>query len=66
MSINYEKINSIKKGDVEKRKAYLVGGGIGSLAAAAYLIRDGHVPGKNIYVLEELLLFGGSMDGIGT
>ena len=25
-------------------KAYLVGGGIGSLAAAAFMIRDGHFP----------------------
>jgi myosin-crossreactive antigen len=28
--------------------AYLVGGGIGSLAAAAFMIRDGHLPGENI------------------
>ena len=66
MSINYEKITSIKKENVENRKAYLVCGGIGSLAAAAYLIRDGHVPGKNIYILEQSKVFGGSMDGIGT
>ena len=29
-------------------KAYLVGGGIGSLAAAAFMIRDGKLPGGNI------------------
>ena len=28
-----------------KTKAYLDGGGIASLASAAYLIRDGHFPG---------------------
>ncbi|MBP2665360.1 MAG: oleate hydratase [Firmicutes bacterium] len=66
MSTNYEKINTLRKESVEQRKAYLVGGGIGSLAAAAYLIRDGHVPGKNIYILEKMKIFGGSMDGTGT
>jgi oleate hydratase len=33
---------------------YLVGGGIASLAAAAFLIRDGDVPGQNITILEQL------------
>ena len=32
---------------------YLVGGGIASLAAAAFLIRDGGVRGHNITILEE-------------
>ncbi|WBP86314.1 oleate hydratase [Kitasatospora cathayae] len=41
-------------------KAYLVGGGIAALAAAAFLIRDGDVPGENIHVLEQLPLAGGS------
>ena len=36
----------------DSAKAHLVGGGIASLAAAVYLIRDGHVPGKNIHILE--------------
>ncbi|UXY25338.1 oleate hydratase [Streptomyces sp. HUAS TT20] len=43
--------------------AYLVGGGIASLAAAAFLIRDGGLPGENIHILEELPIAGGSMDG---
>ena len=34
------------------RKAYLVGGGIGSLAAAAFMIRDGGIPGENISIFE--------------
>ena len=46
-------------------RAYLVGGGIASLAAAAFLIRDGGFPGENIHVLEELPVAGGSMDGSG-
>ncbi|MFZ5793159.1 MAG: oleate hydratase, partial [Pseudomonadota bacterium] len=36
------------------RKAYLVGGGIGSLAAAAFLIRDGGLKGSDITVYEML------------
>lgn len=36
-------------------KAYLVGGGIGSLAAAAFMIRDGGLPGGNISILEAAL-----------
>jgi oleate hydratase len=31
-------------------KAYLVGGGIGSLAAAAFMIRDGAIPWENIVI----------------
>ena len=48
------------------RKAYLVGGGIASLAAAAFLIRDGRLPGSNITILEESDRFGGSLDGAGS
>ena len=46
-------------------KAFLVGGGIGSLAAAAFLIRDGGMPGANISVFESGTLMGGSLDGAG-
>jgi oleate hydratase len=35
-----------------KTKEYLVGGGIGSMAAAAFMIRDGYLPGANISILE--------------
>ena len=52
--------------DVEKTNAYLVGGGLASLSAAIYLIRDGHVSGKNIHIFEELNITGGSMDGSGN
>ena len=47
------------------RHAYLVGGGIATLAAAVYLIRDGGVPGSCIHVLEESTL-GGSLDAGGS
>jgi oleate hydratase len=46
-------------------KAYLVGGGIGSLAAAAFMVRDGHLPGANISILEAAPVLGGSLDGAG-
>lgn len=35
------------------RTAYLVGGGIATLAAAVYLVRDGHFQGRNIAILGE-------------
>lgn len=47
-------------------RAYLVGGGIASLSAAAYLIRDGGLPGANIHVFEALDVLGGSLDGAGS
>jgi oleate hydratase len=47
-------------------KAYLVGGGIASLASAAYLLRDGGLKGANICILEETALLGGSLDGGGS
>ena len=47
-------------------KVYLVGGGIASLAAAVFLIRDGDVLGHNITILEELEKLGGSLDGAGS
>ena len=47
------------------QKAYLVGGGIGSLAAAAFMIRDGGFVGENISILEASAVLGGSLDGGG-
>jgi oleate hydratase len=46
-------------------KSYLVGGGMACLASAVYLIRDGHVPGKDIHILDESRL-GGSLDAGGS
>ncbi|MGL4370510.1 MAG: oleate hydratase [Spirochaetota bacterium] len=45
--------------------AYIVGGGIAGLTAAAFLIRDGKVPGENIHIIEELNITGGALDGAG-
>ncbi len=52
--------------DRSATKVYLVGGGIASLAAAAVMIRDGDVLGRNITILEELDKIGGSLDGSGS
>jgi oleate hydratase len=49
-----------------KTKAYLIGAGIASLASAAYLIRDGGLPGQNICIYEETDVVGGSLDGEGS
>jgi oleate hydratase len=48
------------------RKAYFVGSGIAALAGAAFLIRDGFIPGENIHIFEELKVTGGSLDGAGS
>lgn len=63
---SYQKINPKAPENIKTRQAYLIGGGIASLAAAAFLIRDAHMPGENIHVLEALDVVGGSMDGAGT
>ena len=44
-------------------KAYFIGGGVGSLAGAAFLVRDGAVAGGNITIYEGTPLLGGSLDG---
>jgi oleate hydratase len=51
---------------VNESNAYLLGGGIGSLAAATFMIRDGGLPGRNIFILEAKPLLGGSLDGYGN
>ncbi|MBY9080887.1 oleate hydratase [Paenibacillus sp. HN-1] len=52
--------------EYEGRQVYLVGGGIASLAAAAFLVRDCDFPGSGIHVIEELHILGGSNDGAGS
>lgn len=50
----------------ENRQVYLVGGGIASLAAAAFLVRNCDFPGKDIHMLEEIPILGGSNDRNGN
>lgn len=63
---NYQHVTALRPAGIEKKRAFLVGGGIGSLAAAAYLIRDGHMTGDQITILEELDVAGGSLDASGN
>ncbi|MGN0149110.1 MAG: oleate hydratase, partial [Clostridia bacterium] len=51
---------------MENKKAYIVGGGIAGMAAAAFLVRDAQMPGENITVYDQLPVFGGSMDACGN
>ena len=46
-------------------RAFIVGGGIASLSAAALLIRDGGFDGERIRIFEELDIAGGDLDGSG-
>lgn len=72
----YKKEETIKKEAVEDavvrsrdyvdRKAYFIGGGLASLAGAAYLIRDCKFPAEQIIIYEGMSILGGSNDGIGT
>jgi oleate hydratase len=63
---NYEAFARPRKpAGVEHKSAYLVGGGLASLAAAAFLIRDGQMAGERITILEASNISGGALDGAG-
>lgn len=53
------------KKEYGSKQVYFVGGGIASLAGAAYLVRDCDFPGSNIHIMEEMKILGGSNDGAG-
>ena len=53
-----------KPAGVDQKSAHLVGGGIASLAAAAFLIRDGQMDGSRITIYEASNIVGGCLDGI--
>ncbi len=64
---NYEAFARPRKPvNIETKAAYLVGGGLASLAAAAFLIRDGHMAGDRITILEASTVGGGALDGAGN
>lgn len=56
----------VKPEGIEKKKAYIVGGGIAGLAAAVFLIDDAGMPGENITIYEKRQYFGGCCDGFET
>ncbi len=62
---NYEAFARPRKPKgVENKTAWFVGSGLASLAGAAFLIRDGHMQGDRITILEQQDLAGGALDGI--
>lgn len=64
---NYEAFARPRKPHgVDDKRAWLVGAGLASLAAAAFLIRDGHMKGENITILEASAVDGGALDGAGN
>lgn len=61
---NYEAFTDARKPkDADKKSAYVIGGGLAGLAACVFMIRDGHMDGKKIHLLEEEALAGGSLNG---
>jgi len=61
----YDMIHATKPEGIENKKAYIIGGGIAGLAAAAFLATDAQMPAGNITVFEQLKVVGGSMDAAG-
>ncbi|MET8536913.1 oleate hydratase [Streptomyces sp. NPDC005065] len=62
---NYEAFARPRKPQgVDQKSAHLIGGGVASLAAAAFLIRDGQMDGSRITVYEASSITGGCLDGI--
>ena len=62
---NYEAFARPRKPrGVDQKSAHLVGGGVASLSAAAFLIRDGQMDGRRITIYEATDIVGGCLDGI--
>lgn len=62
---NYEAFaRPLKPERVDEKQAYIVGAGLGALATAAFLVRDGQMKGEHIHVLEMAEIPGGACDGI--
>lgn len=56
----------VRARDYKDTQVYMVGGGLATMAAAAFLIRDANFDGKNITVYEGMNILGGSNDGAGN
>jgi len=63
MNIYKTMYHAPKPEGIEKKKAYIVGGGIAGLAAVALQIYDAQNPGENNTNQEKSSVVGGSMDG---
>ncbi|MBU9738767.1 oleate hydratase [Diplocloster agilis] len=51
--------------DYNGQHAWFIGGGLASMAGAAYLVRDCNYPGDQITIFEGMKILGGSNDGAG-
>ena len=61
---NYEAFAKPKKPEnVDNKSAYIIGSGLGALAAACFLVRDGQMKGENVHILEKEPIPGGACDG---
>jgi oleate hydratase len=63
---NYQRVHPHKPANIENKRAFLIGSGIASLAAAEYLMRDGYMKGSQITIFEESDVAGGALDGAGN
>jgi oleate hydratase len=61
---NYEAFAKPKKPEnVDNKSAYIIGSGLGALAAACFLVRDGQMKGESVHILEKEPIPGGACDG---
>ncbi len=61
---NYEAFARPEKpAGVDRKSAYIVGSGLAALSAACYLVRDGHMKGAHVHILEKDPIPGGACDG---
>ena len=60
----HQVIHAKKPAGIENKKAFIVGGGIAGLAAAAFLMDDAGMPAENITILERFKDVGGCCDGL--
>ena len=61
---NYEAFARPKKpAGVDQKSAYIIGSGLGALAAACFLVRDGQMKGSHVHILEKDPIPGGACDG---
>ena len=64
---NYEAfVRPEKPAGIDTRSAWIVGGGLGGMAAAAFLLRDARMPPSRITILEASDADGGALDGAGN
>lgn len=63
---NPSSIDLYENNNSKDRQVYFIGGGLASLAGAAYLVRDCDFKGENIHIIEGMNILGGSNDGSGN